>query len=122
MEQCLLIIMCLFQKNRLAARICSNTGWLLDGALLFHVCSEIRSLSYGYVEHGLQRMYGSLMSLIMKQQQHKARGMEIELVQAKNAVEQSGKGKSSQSTIVAYKCTYTSGIRIWKASAWLYYY
>ena len=35
MKQCLLIIMCLFEKNRLAARICSNTGCLLDGAYYF---------------------------------------------------------------------------------------
>ena len=58
----------------------------------------------------------------MKQQQHKVHGMEIELVQAKNAVEQPGKDKSSQSTIIACKCAHTSDIRIWKASAWLYYY
>ncbi|KAI7876588.1 hypothetical protein K492DRAFT_21157 [Lichtheimia hyalospora FSU 10163] len=48
--------------------------------------------------------------------------MEIEMVQAKNAVEQPGKGKSIQSTIVASTCTHTSDIRIWKASAWLCYY
>ncbi|KAI7880601.1 hypothetical protein K492DRAFT_195062 [Lichtheimia hyalospora FSU 10163] len=37
-------------------------------------------------------MYGSLTGLILQQQQHKVHGMEIELVQAKNAVEQSGNG------------------------------
>ena len=39
----------------------------------------------------------------------------------KNCVEQSGKGKEF-SVVPACKCTYTSFIRIWKASAWLYYY
>ena len=42
----------------------------------------------------LQRMYGSLTSLIMKQQQQKIHGMEIELAPAKNAVEQHVKGNA----------------------------
>ena len=41
----------------------------------------------------LQSIYGSLTIHTMMQQQHKIHGMEIELVQAKNPVEQSGKGK-----------------------------
>ena len=70
----------------------------------------------------LQRMYGSLTSLIMKQLQHKVHGMEIELGQAKNAAEQHGKGKRVQCMVSQCSCTYTSDIRIWKASVWLYYY
>ena len=50
-------------------------------------------ISWVRIALDLQRVYGSLTGLIMKQPQHKVHGMEIELFQAKNAVEQSGKGK-----------------------------
>ena len=69
-----------------------------------------------------QSKHCSLTNPTMKKQQHKVHGMEIKLFQAKNAGEQPGKGKSSRSTIVSCKCTYTRDIRIWKAFAWLYYY
>ena len=59
-----------------------------------------------------QSKHCSLTNHTTKQQQYKAHGREIHLVQAKNAGEQPGKGKSSQSMIVACKCTYTSDIRM----------
>ena len=62
--------------------------------------------SHRYVAHGLQRMYGSLIGLIIKQQQQKIHGRKIELVHAKNAVEYSGKGKRVQCMVSSCKCAY----------------
>ena len=66
-------------------------------------------------------MYGSLTDLIIKQQQHKIDDMDIELIQATNGVKQPGKCKRVQCMVSQCKCTYNSVIRIWKASAWLFY-
>ena len=53
-----------FSEKRLAASICSDTGYLLDGALLFHVCSEIRSSSHGVrIAYSLQHKYDRLTSI-----------------------------------------------------------
>ena len=67
-------------------------------------------------------MQWSLTNHAMKQQQHKVHGMEIQLFQAKNVVEQPGKGNNAQSRIVACKCTYTTDIRIKMTSTRLHYY
>ena len=97
MKPCLLITICLFQKKRLAASICSDTGYLLDGALLFHVCSEIRSSSHGVrIAYSLQHKYDRLTSIsCYSSSTHSKDGMDVLLVSRKNdPVGQSGKGKS----------------------------
>ena len=67
-----------------------------------------------------QSKYCSLTNHTMKQQQE-VLGTEFELVQAKMAVERSVKGKRVQCMFPQCKCTYTSVIRIPKASSRLYY-
>ena len=74
-----------------------------------------------YIVSNPQSTRCSLKNHTMKQQQQKIQGGEIELVQAKNAVEESDIGEYAQSIIAACTCTHTSNIRIKMASARFYY-